>query len=56
MTKNFIEIAKEDMQGVLLCCYCMEMKGNSYSCCGENHFIPFEDFDEDMQLEYIGDM
>jgi hypothetical protein len=53
MTKTAIEETKEYMKGVMLCCYCMEEKMDKYHCCQENHFIAFEDFDEDTQLEYI---
>jgi hypothetical protein len=28
------------------CCYCCEPK-SGYSCCGENHFVPFTDLYED---------
>jgi len=38
------------------CCYCTEPK-TSGSCCGENHFVPFEDlYDDDKEAmieEYL---
>jgi hypothetical protein len=34
------------------CCYCAEPK-TSGSCCGENHFVPFEDLYEDDQEALI---
>ena len=39
------------------CCYCTEPKGDKYTCCSENHFVPFEDlYDEDKEAmieEYL---
>lgn len=35
----------------LYCCYCLTPKGEKYHCCQENHFVPFEDLDEDQQAE-----
>ena len=37
----------------LYCCYCLTPKGEKYHCCQENHFVPFEDLDEDQQAEII---
>ncbi len=51
--KNFIQQYKEDMAEVEFCPYCLEAKGEKHSCCQENHFIPFADFDDDTQLEMI---
>ena len=40
------------------CCYCTEPKTYG-SCCGENHFVPFEDlYDEDKEAmieEYLSE-
>jgi hypothetical protein len=39
------------------CCYCTEPKGDKYTCCSENHFVPFEDlYEEDKEAmieEYL---
>ena len=39
------------------CCYCTEPKGDKYTCCSENHFVPFGDlYDEDKEAmieEYL---
>jgi len=35
------------------CCYCCDPKGEKYSCCSENHFVPFGDLYEDQQEEII---
>jgi hypothetical protein len=51
--KDFLEQAKEDMRGVEYCPYCMEPRNNKRSCCGEVHFIDFEDLDDDTQLDII---
>lgn len=48
------ELIKQHMSSSeLYCCYCMEPKGDKYHCCQENHFIPFSDFDEETQKEFI---
>ena len=31
------------------CCYCGEAKGDKFSCCDENHFVPFNELDDDMR-------
>jgi hypothetical protein len=33
----------------------MEPKDGKHSCCQENHFIPFEDFDDKDQIQMIED-
>jgi hypothetical protein len=47
--------AIKDLQGEY-CCYCTNPK-NYGSCCGENHFVPFEDlYEEDKEAmieEYL---
>ena len=37
----------------LYCPYCLEPKGEKWQCCQENHFVPFEDLDEDLQKEIL---
>ena len=55
MTKLTRQDAIKDLQGTY-CCYCTEPK-NYGSCCGENHFVPFEDlYEEDKEAmieEYL---
>jgi hypothetical protein len=51
--KDFLEQAKEDMRGVEYCPYCMNPRNDKRSCCGEVHFINFEDLDDDTQLDII---
>jgi hypothetical protein len=57
MTKLTREDAIKDLQGTY-CCYCCEPR-NYGSCCGENHFVPFEDlYDEDKEAmieEYLSE-
>jgi len=53
--KDFLEQAKEDLRGVEYCPYCMTPRNDKRSCCEENHFINFEDFDEDTQRDIIQD-
>jgi len=53
--KSLIEQYREEFQGIEYCCYCMEPKDGKHSCCKENHFIPFEDFDDKDQIQMIED-
>jgi hypothetical protein len=53
--KSLIEQYREEFQGIEFCCYCMEPKDGKHSCCQENHFIPFEDFDDKDQIQMIED-
>jgi hypothetical protein len=53
--KDYLETAKEEFKGVQYCVYCLDAKGDKRSCCDENHFINFEDFDEDTQQTIIND-
>jgi hypothetical protein len=50
------EEAIQDLSGNY-CCYCTEPQGSSFSCCGENHFVPFQDlYEEDKEAmieEYL---
>jgi len=51
MTKLTRQDAIQDLSGTY-CCYCCEPK-NYGSCCGENHFVPFEDLYEEDQEAMI---
>ena len=55
MTKLTREDAIKDLSGTY-CCYCTNPKTYG-SCCGENHFVPFEDlYEEDKEAmieEYL---
>jgi hypothetical protein len=53
--KDFLQQAKEDLKGVEYCPYCMEPRNDKRSCCEENHFINFEDFDDETQTQIIQD-
>jgi len=58
MTKLTREDAIKDLQGTY-CCYCAELQGSKYTCCSENHFVPFEDlYEEDKEAmieEYLSE-
>jgi hypothetical protein len=41
-----------DMDGVEFCAYCLEERGDKRSCCQENHWVVYEDLDEETQ-EYL---
>ncbi len=41
--KTLFEQYREQFADILYCCYCLEPKGESWSCCDENHFIEFKD-------------
>ena len=49
MDKLLQEIMEDEAQR-LYCAYCGEPK-SGYSCCQENHFIEFQYFDAETQLE-----
>ena len=51
--KTLFEQYREQFYDILYCCYCLEPKGESYSCCDENHFIEFKDLDIEEQKEII---
>jgi hypothetical protein len=53
MRKLTREEAIKDLSGVY-CCYCCEPKTYG-SCCGENHFVEFEDLYEDNKEAMIED-
>jgi hypothetical protein len=40
---------------VQYCPYCMEPRNDKRSCCGENHFLEFQDFDDETQNQIIQD-
>ena len=49
MSELLQEIMEDEAQR-LYCCYCGQPK-SGYSCCQENHFIEFQYFDTETQLE-----
>ena len=51
--KTLFEQYREQFSDILYCCYCLEPKGESWSCCDENHFIEFKDLDIEDQKEII---
>ena len=54
MKSLFSQYMEEFMDSdVEYCCYCFEPKGDKYSCCQENHFITFRDFDRADQVGII---
>ena len=53
--KGLIKLYFEQMQHLEFCAYCTEPKGKQRSCCGENHWLEFSDFDETTQLELINE-
>jgi hypothetical protein len=52
--KSLYEQYKQEFMAsdVEYCCYCLEPKEDKISCCQENHFITFRDFDPEDQ-QYI---
>lgn len=36
-----------DFEGVQFCVYCGEERGDKRSCCQENHWVEYEDLDEE---------
>jgi len=54
--KELIEYYKELQKNVQYCCYCIELKNDAISCCQENHFVDFQDLDDDTQLDIITEM
>ena len=50
------ELIKEHMQSdEEYCAYCMYPRYDKISCCQENHWLRFRDFDTDTQKEFIAD-
>ena len=41
------EAAMSDFEGVQFCVYCGEERGDKRSCCQENHWVEYEDLDEE---------
>ena len=40
----------------LYCVYCVTPKGDSRSCCQENHFVPFDDLYPEDQAALLEEM
>ena len=40
----------------LYCVYCVTPKGDSYACCQENHFVPFDDLYPEDQAALLEEM
>ncbi len=36
-----------DFEGVQFCAYCCDERGDKRSCCQENHWVEYEDLDEE---------
>lgn len=36
-----------DFEGVEFCAYCLEERNDKLSCCQENHWVVYEDLDEE---------
>jgi sulfur relay (sulfurtransferase) complex TusBCD TusD component (DsrE family) len=53
IVKETLQAIMEDEANVQYCCYCVERRGEKMSCCGENHWIEFNDLDDDTQLEIV---
>jgi hypothetical protein len=53
--KDFLMQAKEDLHGVQYCPYCMEPRNDKRVCCGEVHFLEFQDFDDETQTQIVQD-
>jgi hypothetical protein len=51
--KTLFEQYRDQFADIPYCCYCLEPKGESWSCCDENHFIEFKDLDIEDQKEII---
>ena len=51
--KSLFEQYREQFADIEYCYYCLEPKGESYSCCQENHFIEFKDLDLEEQKHII---
>ena len=51
--KTLFEQYREQFSDIPYCCYCLEPKVESWSCCDENHFIEFKDLDIEEQKEII---
>jgi hypothetical protein len=53
--KSFREEIRSNLMGssTEYCCYCYTVRGCSISCCQENHFVMFQDLDDETQNEMI---
>ena len=51
--KTLFQQYQDQFADIPYCCYCLEPKGESWSCCDENHFIEFKDLDIEDQKEII---
>jgi hypothetical protein len=51
--KSVFEQYQAEFHDVEFCCYCLEQKGDKWSCCKENHFVPFQDLYLEDQKEII---
>lgn len=40
----------------LYCVYCLTPKGDRFSCCQENHFVPFDDLYPEDQAVLLEEM
>jgi sulfur relay (sulfurtransferase) complex TusBCD TusD component (DsrE family) len=53
IVKELLQAIMEKEKHVQYCCYCVERRGEKMSCCSENHWIEFNDLDDDTQLEIV---
>jgi hypothetical protein len=51
--KSLFEQYREELQDTTYCCYCLELQGEKWHCCKENHFSLFQDLDFEDQKEMI---
>jgi hypothetical protein len=52
---SFRELVRQELSSTTFCCYCLEVQGDKWHCCQENHFVPFGDlYPEDQEgiLDY----
>jgi hypothetical protein len=49
--KSWLQQFIEEQASVEYCPYCMDLRNDKQSCCGEVHFIEFRDLDEETQRE-----
>lgn len=49
--KTWLQEFIEEQASVEYCPYCMDLRNNKRSCCGEVHFIEFRDLDEETQRQ-----
>jgi hypothetical protein len=47
---SFRELVRQELSSTTFCCYCLEVQGDKWHCCQENHFVPFGDlYPEDQE-------